>query len=183
MTDDDRVDEPMTPTIRLETIADHEAIRHVNRRAFAQDNEAGIVDALRQGGYARVSLVAEVNGVIVGHILFSDLPILTDNGTIGALSLAPMAVLPEYQKQGIGSALVREGLAVCRDQGHRIVVVLGHAKFYPRFGFAAKLAQRLSSPFGGRDSWMALELVPGALEHVTGKVCYPPPFGLEAGLT
>src|SRR5206468_2100107 len=122
---------------RAETDADHEAIRHVNRLAFGQDDEAGIVDALRDGGYARVSLVAEINGVIVGHILFSDLPILTDSGTVSALSLAPMAVLPEFHKQGIGSALVRKGLEDCRDQGHCIVVVLGHPHFYPRFGFSA----------------------------------------------
>src|SRR5262245_51249395 len=118
--------------IRLETAADHEAIRHVNRLAFGRDDEAGIVEALRAGGYARVSLVAEVNGAVVGHILFSDLPILTDSGTVPAMSLAPMAVLPEYQRIGIGSALVRKGLEVCREQGHRIVVVLGHPHFYPR---------------------------------------------------
>src|SRR5262249_40935753 len=101
-------------TIRAETDADHEAIRHVNRLAFGQDDEAGIVDALRDGGYARVSLVAEVNGEVVGHILFSDLPILTDKGIVPALSLAPMTVLPAYQRQGIGSALVQKGLEVCR---------------------------------------------------------------------
>src|SRR5690348_2531449 len=100
----------MTPTIRRENPADHEAVRHVNRLAFGRDDEAGIVEALRNGGYSRVSLVAEVDGRVVGHILFGDLPILTDAGTVPALSLAPMAVLPEYQRQGIGSALVREGL-------------------------------------------------------------------------
>src|SRR5262245_22891498 len=167
----------MTPTIRHETAADHEAVRHVNRLAFGQDDEAGIVDALRNGGYVRVSLVAEVNSVVIGHILFSDLPILTEGGTVPALSLAPMAVLPEYQRQGIGSALVRNGLEACRAQGHRIVVVLGHPDFYPRFGFSAKVAEPLSSPFGGREAWMALELVPGALGGVTGWVHYPPPFG------
>jgi putative acetyltransferase len=169
----------MTPTIRPETTADHEAIRHVNRVAFGQDDEAGIVDALRNGGYDRLSLVAEVNRVVVGHILFSDLPILTDSGAVMALSLAPMAVLPEFQKRGIGSALVQMGLEACRRQGHRIVVVLGHPHFYPRFGFSAKLAEPLSSPFSGRDSWMAMELVPGALEGVSGWVQYPLPFGIE----
>ncbi|HEY7423949.1 MAG TPA: GNAT family N-acetyltransferase [Gemmataceae bacterium] len=165
--------------IRPETTADHEAIRHVNRLAFGQDDEAWLVDGLRDGGYVRVSLIAERADRVVGHILFSDLPILTEAGTVPALALAPMAVLPGFQQQGIGSALVRRGLEVCKEQGHRIVVVLGHPHFYPRFGFSSKLASPLASVFGGGDSWMALELVPGALDHVSGKVAYPPPFDGE----
>jgi putative acetyltransferase len=167
----------MTPTVRPETPADREAVYRVNRLAFGQDEEAALVDALRSG-YSRVSLVAEVDGVVVGHILFSDLPILTDSGIVSALALAPMAVLPEYQRRGIGSALIRAGLAACGEAGHRIVVVLGHADFYPRFGFSAKLAESLVSPFSGRDSWMAAELVPGALAGVRGRVQYAPPFGI-----
>lgn len=167
----------MTPTIRPETRADREAVRHVHRLAFGQDDEARLVDALREGGYARVALVAEAAGEVVGHILFSDLPIQTEHGTVAALALAPMAVLPEYQRQGIGSALVRRGLEACRDQGHRIVLVLGHPRFYPRFGFSAQQAMPLSSPFGGGEAWMARELVPGALDGVRGTVQYPPPFG------
>ena len=167
----------MTPTIRHETPTDHEAVRHVNRLAFGRDDEAMIVDAMRTGGYSRVSLVAEVNGCVVGHVLFSDLPILTDGGTVAALSLAPMAVLPEFQRRGVGSALVREGLEACRAVGHRIVVVLGHPAFYPRFGFSARLAEPLSNPFHGGEAWMALELVPGVLSGVTGWVRYPPAFG------
>src|SRR5262245_10322368 len=163
--------------LRPETSADHEAIRHVNRLAFGQDDEARLVDALRDGGYVRVSLVAERAGQVVGHVLFSDLPILTGDGTVSALALAPMAVLHEFQRQGVGSALVQKGLEVCRKGGHHIVVVLGHPDFYPRFGFSARLAQPLSSPFGGREAWMALELVPGALGSVAGWVRYPPPFG------
>lgn len=163
--------------VRPEVPADHEAIRHVNRLAFGQDDEARLADALRDGGYLRVSLVAGQGGQVVGHILFSDLPILTHAGTISALALAPMAVLPEFQNQGVGSALVRRGLEECRRQGHRIVVVLGHPAFYPRFGFSPKLAASLDSPFSGRESFMALELVPGALEGVAGRVQYPPPFG------
>lgn len=167
----------MTPTIRPETPADREAVRRVHRLAFGQGDEGVLVDSLRTEGYARVSLVAEAEGRVVGHILFSEVPILTDGGTIPALSLAPVAVLPDCQRMGIGSALVRQGLEVCRTAGHRIVVVLGHPNFYPRFGFRASLAGPLSSAFGGGEAWMAQELVPGVLTGVSGWVRYPPPFG------
>jgi putative acetyltransferase len=166
----------MNINIRAETAADLDAIRHVNRLAFGQHEEAQLVDALREGGFVRLSLVAEQASQVVGHILFSDLPIITVAGTVSALALAPMAVLPEFQKQGIGSALVRRGLDECRRQGHRIVAVVGHPHFYPRFGFSSELASALASPFGGGHSWMAVELVPGALAGVAGRVEYPPPF-------
>lgn len=166
------------PTIRTETTGDRAAIRSVHRRAFGQDDEANIVDALRDGGFDRVSLVAEAGGAIIGHVLFSDLPIVTNAGTVPALALAPVGVLPEFQRRGVGSALIRQGLEVSRMEGHQIVVVLGHADYYPRFGFSANLAEPLASPFDGRDAWMALELVPGALAGVRGWVNYPPPFGL-----
>ncbi len=143
----------MNILIRHETATDHEAIRHVNRTAFGQDAEARLVDVLRDGGYIRVSLVAEQAGRVVGHILFSDLPIITGAGagTVPALALAPMVVLPELQNQGIGSALVQKGLDACRQHDHRIVV-LGHSHFYPRFGFSLKLGAQLESPFSGSDS-------------------------------
>lgn len=166
-------------TVRAETPEDLEAIREVNRQAFGREDEARLVDALRDGGFVRLSLVAEEGGRVVGHILFSDLPIVTQAGTLHALALTPMAVQPDRQRQGIGSHLVREGLRACADEGHRIVVVLGHPDYYPRFGFSARLAERLKAPFSG-PSFMALELVPGALADVTGEVCYPPPFGLES---
>ena len=123
-----------------------------------------------------MSLVAEMDGQVVGHILFSRVAIVTEFGTVEALSLAPMAVMPDCQRQGIGSKLVEAGLEACRERGHKIIVVLGHPEFYPRFGFSAELAQPLESPFGGGDAWMALELVPGALEGVQGRVEFSPPF-------
>lgn len=166
----------MSPVVRPETTADHAAIRQVNRLAFGREGEARLVDDLRDGGYARLSLVAEEDGQVVGHILFSDLPTVTPGGMVPALALAPMAVIPSHQRRGIGSMLVREGLLACRDAGHRVVVVLGHPEFYPRFGFSAKLAERLESPFTG-PAFLALELVPGALEGVEGEVRYAPPFG------
>ena len=94
-----------------------------------------------------------------------------------ALALAPMAVSPAFQLLGVGSELVRRGLDICRDAGHKIAVVLGHPRFYPRFGFSPALAVRLASPFSGKESFMAAELVPGSLDGVACQVKYPPPFG------
>lgn len=167
----------MSVAIRREAKHDRAAIWNVNRAAFEGEAEADLVDALRDGGFSEVSLVAEVDGEIIGHILFSRVVIVTKAGTVDALSLAPMAVLPSHQRRGVGSRLVEAGLEVCREADHRIVVVLGHPEFYPRFGFSAELARRLESPFGGGEAWMALELVPGALERIEGRVEYSPPFG------
>lgn len=163
--------------IRPETEQDRQAIWNVNRAAFESDAEANLVDALRDSGYVEVSLIAKVDGEIVGHILFSRLPVVTRVGTVDALSLAPMAVLPGYQRRGIGSKLVEAGLEACREKGHKIILVLGHPEFYPRFGFSAELARLLESPFGGEEAWMAMELAPGALAGVEGQIEYPSPFG------
>jgi putative acetyltransferase len=164
--------------VRAEMPGDRQAVRDVIRVAFGRDDEASLVDALRDGGYVRASLVTEVDRVVVAHIVFSDLPIVCETGTVAALALAPMAVLPDYQRQGIGSQLIQAGLDACRAQGHRIVVVLGHPNFYRRFGFSSELASPLESPFSGRPSFMAAELVAGALSGLSGKVQYPPPFGV-----
>jgi putative acetyltransferase len=165
-------------TVRHEAEHDRVAIWNVNKAAFEGDDEANLVDALRVGGFVEVSLVAEMDGEIVGHILFSRVAIVTIVGTVDALSLAPMAVLPSHQWQGIGSRLVEAGLEACRARGHKVVVVLGHPDFYPRFGFSAELARPLESPFGGGEAWMALELVPGALKGVEGRIRFSPPFGV-----
>ena len=163
--------------IREETAADHYAIRKVNELAFHGDQEARLVDALRNDGAVILSLLAIENDEIVGHILFSHLTIDADTGVLHAVSLAPMAVLPEYQRRGIGSALVRRGLEICRERGYSIVVVLGHPEYYPRFGFSAELAKNLHSPYSRvRAAWMAVELAPSALRGVKGEVRYPRAF-------
>jgi putative acetyltransferase len=167
----------MDVNIRLESSEDRDEIRRVNQAAFGGDTEANLVDMLRDGGFAEVSLVAEMDGKIVGHILFSPVSILTKAGTVDAVSLAPMAVVPGHQREGIGSRLVERGLEVCRNRGDRIVLVLGHPEFYPRFGFSSELATSLESPFCG-EAWMALELVPGSLVASEGRVEYSPPFKL-----
>ena len=166
----------MSIEIQPETEQHRAAIWKVNQAAFEGDAEANLVDALRDSGFAEVSLVAEVDGKVVGHILFSRAAIVTNVGTVDALSLAPMAVLPSHQRQGIGSRLVEAGLQACRERGYKIVVVLGHPEFYRRFGFSAEMARPLESPFGSGEAWMALELMPGALASVEGRIEYSPPF-------
>lgn len=174
----------MPLAIRVENTDDGPDIARVHRLAFGRQHEARLVERLREGGWARASLVAQLDGQlegqldgpVVGHVLFSDLPIVTSAGSIAALALAPLAVLPEHQSQGIGSKLLRRGLDRCREQGHTIVIVLGHPRYYSRFGFSPELARRLESPYAG-ESFMALELIPGALARVSGRVEYPPPFG------
>lgn len=161
--------------IRDEDPNDCDAIRKLNQMAFQGDQESQLVDDLRRDGAVILSLVAVEDDKVVGHILFSDLLIEIESAVLSALALAPMAVAPRSQRQGIGSALVRRGLAVCREQGHRIVVVLGHPDYYPRFGFSTALAKNLRGPYSG-DAWMALELVPGALDGAKGTVRYPKAF-------
>jgi putative acetyltransferase len=165
--------------IRPQTPQDDPAVHRVNALAFEREAEALLVETLRNAPEAipELLLVAELDGQVVGHILFSPISIETENRTIPAISLAPMAVLPEYQNRGIGSALVRWGLDACRNLGHRIVIVLGHPEFYLRFGFSAEMAKDLEGPYGDvRDAWMAIELQPGALRDIHGKVKYPPAF-------
>ena len=176
----------MQVLIRAEIPDDREAIQRVQRLAFGRADEGWLVEALCAGGNVRVSLVAEIGGAVIGHILFSKLPIITINSDtsqrlqsecrLSGLALAPLAVLPDYQRRGIGSQLVRRGLELCREQGHSIVIVLGPQDFYRRFGFDSELARGLASPFSGRESCMAMELVAGTLNGVVGVVQYPPPF-------
>lgn len=165
--------------IRTERPADLPQIRDVNRLAFGQADEADLVDRLRADGDVLVSLVAiGTNGRIDGHVLFSRLAIAGAGGTvIDAAALAPMAVRPDCQRRGLGSALVRAGIDACRAKGLAVIVVLGHPDYYPRFGFSAALAQTLKAPFSG-DAFMALELSPGALHGKTGIVQYAKAFGL-----
>ena len=123
-------------TIRPEEPEDNAAIHQVHTLAFGQPNEADLVDALRRNGGLTISLVAVQDSRIVGHIAFSPVTITSDPAPIAALGLAPMAVLPEYQRMGIGSQLVEAGLNACRSTDYGIVIVLGHPHYYPRFGFA-----------------------------------------------
>jgi putative acetyltransferase len=165
----------MSLQIREEEAGDRESIQEIHRAAFDSVAEPRLIDGLWAGGHVRLSLVAEQEGQILGHILFSELAIVGKDGSVPALALAPMAVAPVFQRRGVGSALVRRGLELCQARGHRVVIVVGHPSFYPRFGFSAARAARLQSRYAG-EAFMAVELAPGALEGVTGRVLYPPPF-------
>ncbi len=163
--------------VRAETKEDHDAIHRVNELAFGRRNEADLVDALRVNAHPHISLVAVVDEKVVGHIFFSPVSVESENSAFTAIGLAPLAVLPEYQNQGIGSQLVREGLRECRRIGHDIVVVLGHPNYYPRFGFAPASLKGLRSEYDVRDEvFMAAELVPGALAGCGGLVKYHAEF-------
>ena len=162
--------------IRREEAADVEAVGVVNRRAFEGGAEAALVDALR-GVPGAVSLVAAAGGRVVGHILFTPVDVEGVGPAAKGLGLGPMAVLPEHQRQGIGSQLVRAGLSECRAAGCGFVVVLGHAEYYPRFGFEPAWLRHLQCEFDApRDSFMVLELRAGALSGAPGLVRYRPEF-------
>ncbi len=134
----------MLVELREERPGDVAAIRDVNKRAFGQNQEGNIVDALRSNGAALLSLVATLNGRVVGHIMYS--PVSVDGEVTGA-ALGPMAVLPEHQRQGIGSKLIETGNHKLQDAGRPFIIVVGHAEYYPRFGF------RPASAYGIKCEW------------------------------
>jgi putative acetyltransferase len=167
--------------VRCENIqtAEPSVVHSINLAAFGRADEADLVDSLRLEGAVILSLVAEWEKRIVGHIPFSRMWIDTANGSIPAVALAPLAVLPEHQRRGIGGRLISHGLDFLRERGERIVIVLGHPDFYPRFGFSIEKARFLASRFPP-DAFMALELSSGALEGIRGRVRYPAAFQLPA---
>lgn len=163
--------------IRAETAVDHSAVRRVNQLAFGQPHEAALVDTLREAVHPYISLVAVLDGEVVGHIFFSPVSIESEISPFTALGLAPMAVSPQYQNQGIGSQLVQAGLKECQRIGHNIVVVLGHSEYYPRFGFMPARLKGLRCQYDVPDEvFMVAELEPGALGGREGLVKYHPAF-------
>lgn len=169
--------------IRPENIADVKTVFEVEAAAFNREEEAILVDRLRTSiaFIPGLSLVAERDNKIVGHILFTDLPVNSGEGLIsGVLAMAPVAVLPAYQNQGIGGVLIRRGLEVATDMGYKAVVVLGHEHYYPKFGFRPAVKWNIKAPMEVPDNnFMALELIPGALDTISGVVVYAPEFGIE----
>ena len=165
--------------IRPERPEDIDAIFEVNFQAFAQDGEARLVNALRDDGdyLQELSLVAVSGDRIIGHILFPPITIVSDNAETPALALAPLSVHQDFQCLGIGAALIEEGLKECQRLGHRIVIVVGHPTYYPKFGFTAALDFGINAPFPCPDeAFMALPLASGALDGISGTVRYPLAF-------
>ncbi len=162
--------------IRIETENDLHAIREVNLSAFPTAEEADLVDRLRRDAHPLISLVAEMDRVILGHILFTPVELQVEFSP-PAMGLAPLAVRPEHQNQGTGSALVWSGLQACRELGAPAVFVLGHPGFYPRFGFIPASRFGLKCEYDAPDeAFMALELIPGALLGFEGVVKFHPDF-------
>jgi putative acetyltransferase len=165
--------------VRSENFIEYAGIFEINRLAFGQENEAKLVENIRYlpNFNSALSLVAVEGDRLVGHILFSEIAIVSPQGDVIALALAPLAVLPQFQNQGVGSQLVRAGLKQCQILGYKIVIVLGRPNFYSRFGFVPAIDRGLRSPFSVPDeAFMVLELVPGALNGVSGMVKYPSLF-------
>lgn len=163
-------------SIRRERAGDAAAICEVHRAAFPTDAEARLVDRLRAAGNARISQVAELEGLLVGHVLFSPVSLVKSATAHVGLGLAPAAVLPAHQRRGIGSALIREGLAECRRQNCPFVVVLGHPAYYPRFGFTRASALGIGNEYEVDEAFMVLELVSGSLPPGGGLVKYGTEF-------
>ena len=163
--------------IRSETPEDSAAIRDVNEEAFGSSSEADLVEKLRSRQAYTLSLVATDGDKVIGHILFSPVTVESGNTGFGALGLGPMAILSSYQRKGVGSQLVREGLQECKRLDHEIVVVLGHPDYYPRFGFVPARTYGIKCEYDVPDEvFMVLELRKGALSGLGGVVKYQPEF-------
>jgi putative acetyltransferase len=167
--------------IRAATAADAEAVDAIIRAAFAgtdfgHQGEAELVRMVEADGDALVSLVAERDGAIAGHVLFSQMDVEADGAPLAAAGLAPVSVAPALQGLGIGGALIRAGLEALREQGVAISFVLGHESYYPRFGYSPDLAARFMSPFAG-PHFMAMMLDSGAAWPLGGRADYAPAFG------
>ncbi len=176
----------MNINLRRETPADHSAVAGVIALAFkgldkSDGTEGELVNKLRtrKNFISALSIVAEADRKVIGYILFTEIEIIADGKSSESLALAPIAVLPEFQKQGIGGSLIMEGLKKAADLGFSSVVILGHPNYYPRFGFKPASVWNIKAPMKVPDiNFMAVELRKDALTNVSGTVKYPPEFGI-----
>jgi len=170
------------PVVRPETPDDIDSIRYVNEQAFGQEDESMLIEKLRKRGVLAVSLVAVQDGEIVGHIAFSPVVVESEDSSFEAIALGPMAVLPMYQRKGIGSQMVLAGLEECRRLRQEIIVVLGHPDYYPRFGFVLAKPKGIACEFEvPEEAWMILQLSEEALAGRRGIVRFQPEFKEDNG--
>jgi len=170
--------------IRQECEADYDSVFEVVKSAFetmevASGDEQDLVNRLRKSTVfvPELSLVAEHDGNILGHIMFTKMKV----GTHPALALAPVAVLPKYQKQGIGAKLIVEGHRIARELGHSVVILVGHPDYYPRFGYKPAGEYNIQAPFDVPvDAFMVMELREGGLKEVSGMIEFAPEFFPDA---
>jgi putative acetyltransferase len=166
----------MNVSIRLEAPDDYAGVYAVNALAFETHAEANLVEVLRVEAQPYISLVADVGGEIVGHIMFSPVG-LSGHGDLKIMGLGPIAVVPQKQGRGIGSALVEMGLEKCKDLGYGASVVLGHKEYYPRFGFTPSVRYGIGCAYEvPAEVFMVIELVPGYLQGAKGIIRYHPAF-------
>ena len=168
--------------IRMEQEKDFLAVKEINDLAFGQESESTLIGNIRNTDnyIPALSLVFENEKLeIIGHILFSPITIETKTESIPSLALAPMAVKPDLQNQGIGSSLVKAGLKRCEELGYKSIVVLGHPDYYPKFGFILASEKGIKCPFEvPNEAFMVYEIKPGALNDAQGTVKYPEAFSI-----
>ncbi len=165
--------------IRAETADDIAAVREVNNRTFGRAAEGFVVDLLREACPDAVSLVADEGGKILGHIFFSPVLVTREGKVVlEGMGLAPLVVVPERQRQGIGSMLVRAGIDAMRERSCPFVIVLGHREYYPRFGFTLASGRGLVSQWDGvpDEAFMVLVLDERAMADVSGAASYRSEF-------
>lgn len=159
--------------IRAESPVDIPRIFELNLEAFNSDDEAYLVDRLRDKGVPMISLVAEEDKVIIGHIMFTPVSLLDGKTSVSIAGLGPMAVRPAWQNKGVGSQLIEAGLKECLSAGYGAVVVLGNQDYYPRFGFAPSVEYGIDSMYDvPPELFMVKELKKGSLKKVKGTICY-----------
>lgn len=170
--------------LRQETEQDHKSVFQVIQKAFENEEysdhkEQFLVERLRKSNafIPELSIVAEVDNKIVGHILLTKLEIENDIDTYESLALAPVSVLPEFQGKGVGSKLILHSHEVAKELGYKSIILLGHEKYYPRFGYELTNKYGIEMPFDvPAENCMVAVLAKNGLSGVRGKVIYPDAF-------
>lgn len=163
--------------IRKEGPGDFTVIKKINDLAFGQEQESKIIDSLRKNCDNLLSFVADDDGKVVGHIMFSPVMISGTEEPIWGMGLGPMAVLPEYQRRGIGSALVKEGIRILKDRNCPFIILVGHPEYYPRFGFKKASLYRIKCQWEvPEEAFMILVLDESAMSGVSGIAKYRDEF-------